>query len=284
MIWEKRLYVGTDVWEIGSLTSRQYPVKGNSSYDGEGGWNGFRTAAVYSQNFTAGAGARLFYHNSNSTANWIQELIWFQTNDSWIMGSEIYGADPQSHIAATIESSTFILRLFYTTPSKTVEEQWANITAENYEYQQGVSMDSLVARVSSDISVVSTEDSTFLYYPSVASESANVTIRELALSPQPSSIASGSALVAVPDLLARNTGDTLPSVFAPLAATLSAADGGRTVTVIWADGAVDRRSGYEALRAVSRPVDGTWGSPTYGNAEGMVRLPLGNDNAEPSDK
>ena len=240
-------------------------------------------AATYSTNFSTGPGARLFYHGSNKTDTWIQELIWYHQNDSWAMGTAIFGADPTSHLAATIEPLSQVLRLFYSSGSGAIEEQWIDITAPNATYQLGVRIPSLLAKTSSDLAAVSTNDSTLLYYASAPNPSANITIRELELSPRPDSAASTSSrLVAMPDLLANDTDRTLPNTFAPLSAVLSTLDGGQTITVMWADGVVDPESGYGALRAVSRSTNASWGDVSYGQAEGMVQVPLGDDNANPS--
>ena len=240
-------------------------------------------AAAYSTKFSTGPGARLFYHGGNASTPWVQELIWLQSNDSWREGAKLYGADASSHFAVTIEPASHILRLFYSTGDGAVEEQWLNLTAEDTGYQRGVSIPSLLARTNSDMAALSTNTSTLLYYPSAPSLSGNVTIRELELSLQPeSTVSTSSALVAMPDLLAENTNHMIPSAFAPLGATISALDGGRLITVTWADGVIDPRSGYGALRAVTRAVNATWGDVNYGMAEGMVQIPLGDNNANPS--
>ena len=282
-LWEKRLYVGTSVWELGTLTNSHWPVPGNSSFAGEGGWNGFRMAAAYSANFSSGPGARLFYHGGNASATWIQELVWNHRNDSWRPGASIFGADPTSHLTATIEPSSLVLRLFYSSGGGTVEEQWLNVTAPDATYQRGLSVPSLLAKTSSDLAAVATRDATLLYYASAPSAGANVSIRELALTPQPASTAStSSSLVAMPDLLADDTDRTLPSAFAPLSAVVSTLDGGERITVLWADGVADPKSGYGALRSTSRAANATWGDVRYAHAEGMVQIPLGDNNAEPS--
>ena len=282
-LWEKRLYVGTSIWEIGTLTNSHWPVSGNTSFVGDGGWNGFRMAAAYSTNFSTGPGARLFYHGGNASMPWIQEIVWNHQNDSWRMGASIFGADPTSHLTATIEPASLVLRLFYSSGSGTVEEQWVNMTAPNATYQRGLSVPSLLANTTSDMAAVSTNNSTFLYYASSPSAGANVSIRELALSPQPGSTAStSSSLVAMPDLLADDTDRTVPSAFAPLSAVLSTLDGGQRITVLWADGVADPKSGYGALRATSRATNATWGDVRYGQAQGMVEVPLGDNNANPS--
>ena len=282
-LWEKRLNIGTSVWELGSLTNYHFPVPGNSSFVGDGGWNGFRMAAAYSSHFLTGPGARLFYHGGNATSKWIQELLWHQNNDTWTVGAAIYGADSNSHIAATIEPQSQALRLFYTNGGGAIEEQWTSITANNATYQRGVSIPDALMRATSDVAAISTNDSTYLYYASVPDAAANTSIRELALSPQPNSLASAPpGLAAIPDLLARNTARTVTSAFAPLGAVLSTLNGDEKITVFFAESVVDPKAGYGALKAISRAVNGTWGNVSYGQASGMVEISLGDDNADPS--
>ena len=240
-------------------------------------------ASIYSTNFSTGPGARVFYHGGNTTTTWVQELIWLQQNDTWMTGTTIFGADPNCHLTVTIEPLTQILRLFYSSGDSAVEEQWLNITAQNATFQRGVSVPSLLAKTTSDMAAVSTNQSTYLYYISAASAGANLTIRELELSPQPSSNPSGSSsLVAMPDALAEDTGRTVPSAFMPMSAVLSTLDGGQTISVMWADGVASPKSGYSTLRTVRRRTGENWGEVTYGQAQGQEQIPLGDDNANSS--
>ena len=264
---------------LGSLTNSHWPVSGNNSFAGDGGWNGFRMAAVYSTAFAGGRGGRLYYHGGNATINWIQELVWHYANDSWSLGAMLFGAVPGCHLTVTIEPRTNILRLFYASGQSDVAERWLNITTKNASYQSGISVPELLAKPTSDMAAISTNDSTFLYYVAPPSSSANVTIRELTLSPQPNSAASTStSLVAVPDLAAKDTGY---SAFAPMSAVLSTSNGGAVITVMWADVVVGTKSGYGALRTVNRAANASWGDASYGKAEGLETIPLGDNNADP---
>ena len=265
-----------DQWVMGPLTSLKISVKGNSSTGGEGGWNGFRLAAAYTNR-----GARLFYHTSNETANWIQELIWFQDNDTWVQGTEFHDASPESHLTATMESASNTLRLFYATSSNTLSEQWLNLNSSEPEYQAGISMSSILAHPSSDIAAISTQHASFLYFTSSSQSAPNLTINELALPVHPMASPTSIEAVAVPALLASDTGDTVSSKFAPLGAVFSSSDQGGTITVIWAESVVDQSSGYGALKAVSRRVGDKWSAASYGLTEDMVDLPLGDNNADP---
>ena len=273
LIREKR-QIGTQ-WVLGPLTSLKVPVKGNSSTGGEGGWNGFRLAAAATPD-----GARLFYHASNGTAYWIQELVWFQSNDTWIQGTEFYDADPNSKLTATMEIASNTLRLFYATSSNILSERRLNLSSPEPEYKAGINLSSMLAHPSSDISAISTNNSTFLYFSASPPES-NITINELALPLLPQDNHTSLDVVAVPALLASDTGNTVPSKFAPLGAVFSPLDDGGTITVIWAENPVDPSSGYGALKAASRKVGDRWGPASYGQVEGIADLPLGNFNADP---
>lgn len=71
-------------------------------------------AAVYSKDFEAGPGIRLFFHTQDlNGTSWIQEGIYVQSQDKWYPGAHITGAWPNSHIGVTIDESTQILRLFF---------------------------------------------------------------------------------------------------------------------------------------------------------------------------
>lgn len=95
-------------------------------------------AAVYSTNFSTGAGIRLFYHAEllNGTT-FIQEMIWVQASDQWTKGAEILNVWPNSKLSATIDESNSLLRLFFTTGSETLQELYYNITDPHGGYQSG---------------------------------------------------------------------------------------------------------------------------------------------------
>lgn len=110
----------TDIWDVASRDPP--PISpGNDllhKNDGEpeNGWDVYRMTAVYSKNFASGAGCRLFYHSNNSSV--VQELIW--NNETWRKGAS-FDAYPKSHLSATIDESTKILRLFYSTRRRALQ-------------------------------------------------------------------------------------------------------------------------------------------------------------------
>ena len=97
-------------------------------------------AAVYSQNFKSGPGMRLYYHvlDLNGT-NFVQEVIWLQAQDKWSKGAELNGVFPNSHFAASIDESTGILRLFFSSGNNTLQEAWSDIKKSPMTYQKGES-------------------------------------------------------------------------------------------------------------------------------------------------
>lgn len=117
-----------------SILDNPFPTSfGNeqlSDNEHKNGWDRYRMAAVHSDKFHPGPGVRLFYH-SGQIANqsfWVQELIWDQKSDNWTMGARFPDAFPNSHLAATIDASTNILRLFYSAGNGTLQERTLNIT------------------------------------------------------------------------------------------------------------------------------------------------------------
>lgn len=94
-------------------------------------------AAVYSENFASGAGCRLFYHAGNATRSWVQELIWDKTNDTWTPGLIIDDVLSNSHLSATIDDNSQILRLFYVSKKEQLQHSYLNITEHNQRYQTG---------------------------------------------------------------------------------------------------------------------------------------------------
>ena len=129
LLQEKRkIYSDSLYWQTGKLNDLNLPMSGNMSNSSQNGdprntWDSYRMTAVYSRNFSTGPGARLFYHAQylNGTA-FVQEMVWAQTNDSWTKGADIAGVNPNSHLAASIDESEGVLRLFYSTGDKNLEE------------------------------------------------------------------------------------------------------------------------------------------------------------------
>ena len=101
-------------------------------------------AAVYSVNFDDGPGIRLFYHavQLNGTSL-VQELVWNQKNDSWSRGAQLSRPYPNSHLAAAVDENSKILRVFFSSGSNTLAEEWLNITNIQDGYNPGESFDLL---------------------------------------------------------------------------------------------------------------------------------------------
>ena len=111
--------------------------------DPENDWDGYRMAAVYSPNFHTGPGLRLFYHAENLTgAPFVQELIWTQSSDLWSNGAKLHNPYPNSHLAATVDESTQILRLFFSSGNNTLQEAWTSISDATGTYKNGMYRDS----------------------------------------------------------------------------------------------------------------------------------------------
>ena len=100
-------------------------------------WDGFRMTAVHSPNFQAGPQARLFFRQQANGNNVIQELIWDQNADIWSKGTSFTDAWPTSHMAATIDESMKILRLFFSIGNRTLQEYWTDISKPNAGYAKG---------------------------------------------------------------------------------------------------------------------------------------------------
>ena len=141
------MFSDTAYWEQRKLKYQlQLQVRGNISVahnddnDPVNEWDGYRIAAVHSPAFLNGPQARVFYRSvkmDNSGSSMIQELIWDQKNDNWSKGANFTTAWPTSHIAATIDESTNILRLFFSTGNRTLQEYWTDITTPETKYQEG---------------------------------------------------------------------------------------------------------------------------------------------------
>jgi hypothetical protein len=152
LLQEKRkIHNSSNYWEPGTLNDLDLPMTGNISLpsgnvslpsgnkDPANEWDGYRLAAVYSTNFHSGPGIRLFYHSqwqSNGTS-FVQEMIWNQQKDKWSKGVQLNGVWPKSHMAATIDDSTNILRLFFSSGNNTLQEFYLYITDPNGQYTNG---------------------------------------------------------------------------------------------------------------------------------------------------
>ena len=141
---KRKIFSSSDYWEPGNLNSLNIAAVGNFTLpsvtqDPENGWDGYRMAAVYSANFHTGPGIRLYYHAENLTgAPFVQELIWTQSSDSWTKGAKLLDPWPTSHLAATIDESTQILRLFFSSGNNTLQEAWTSLLDPTGTYKNGM--------------------------------------------------------------------------------------------------------------------------------------------------
>jgi len=148
-VQEKRLYPGTTVWQPGTINSSNLkafgnlsifnaPGNANSGQDPSNGWGSYRMAAVFSQSFSNGPGARFFYHTQSATgAPLVQEMLWDMGKDTWSQGHQFSDPWPKSDLAATIDSTTQTLRLFYSSENLTLQESWLNMTDPAAVYKSG---------------------------------------------------------------------------------------------------------------------------------------------------
>ena len=95
---------------------------------------------VYSENFAAGPGARLFYHASLSNdgkQSWVQELIWDQSSNTWSPGQQFKDPVGTSQLAAVLDKDRNELRLFYCTGNCNIAESKLDITDATNNYTKG---------------------------------------------------------------------------------------------------------------------------------------------------
>ena len=146
LVQEKRKILNSSLyWLPGTINNMNLPAVGNITLPSDGGsdpknaWGSYTMAAVYSANFSSGAGTRLFYHAEilNGTS-YVQEMVWTQSKDTWTKGAQIPNAWPTSKLAATIDESTGILRLFFSIGENTLQEVWTDITDAHWKYQTGM--------------------------------------------------------------------------------------------------------------------------------------------------
>lgn len=118
---EKRSYTANPNWdqETSFLASRAYKVNGSQATEEDSG--GLKLAAVYSKDFIQGPGARLFYHaDDETTAPYVQELIWDEATNIWSNGAKIADPLPNSQLSAVIDNN--LLRLYYSAEGGTLRE------------------------------------------------------------------------------------------------------------------------------------------------------------------
>ncbi|KAL2039442.1 hypothetical protein N7G274_007714 [Stereocaulon virgatum] len=293
LLQEKRkIYNDTNYWEPGTLNLKNIPMTGNISLppgkkDPENEWDGYRLAAVYSTKFHNGPGIRLFYHSqwqSNGTS-FVQELIWNQQNDSWTKGVTLNRVWPNSHMAATIDDSTNILRLFFSSGNNALQELYLSITDPSGQYTNGLTLDnSFLNHNNADIAAISINGTAHLYHYASTNQTATPGIHELIISGTPGSINDQEAynlstpLVSSPTLIVNG----YESDYQPLAVSNTAVVGLQPqIYVFWADKVTGdpnaKLSGYGELLQISKPFTKVaW--PTTGS----VQIPLGNSNSQPS--
>ncbi|MCJ1226336.1 hypothetical protein MMC12_002986 [Toensbergia leucococca] len=289
-VQEKRNF-NNSIWELGTLGASNLAAIGNmsvpssdiSTEDPSNDWDSYRLAAVYSTNFATGPGCRLFYHSQDlNGTTWVQEMIWIQSSDSWTHGASIIGPWPNSDLAATVDESTQILRLFYSAGNLTLQESWLNMSDPRAEYQIGVRFNDLLAHNDADIAAISTSGDTLIYY-----YQEGVGIRELNVSGVPNSQGNpetpriSNSIVAQPNLLTNNN----ISLYQPIAAAVTNTTGPTTpIYVFWADTDTSSTSGYTKLLEISRQeINQTWSAVGGAARAGLVQLPLGDYNVYPHD-
>lgn len=305
LLQEKRkIFSSTAYWEPGTLNNMNIAAVASLSsptvtQDPKNDWDGYRMAAVYSENFHSGPGLRLYYHAENLTGPaYVQELIWTQSNDSWANGAKLHNPWPNSHLAATIDESTQILRLFFSSGNNTLQEAWTSVSDPTGTYRNGASFPNLLDYNNADIAAISQNGSTYLYHYTTPAPTAQPTVHELIITGAPGSINNqeaynlSSPLVAAPNLLAPTTNNNTDqasgsavSPYRPLAASNNIVQGlPGQVYVFWADkltrDPVDSTSlsGWGELAEISRPLaNGSWPEMTA-----RVGIPLGSSNSQPS--
>ena len=103
-------------------------------------------AVVYSTNFKPGPQARLFYHAQQMDgSNYVQEMIWTQSNDSWAQGATIKNAYPNSRLSATVDDRIGVVRLFFSSGNHTLQESVMILQDPTGAYRDGESHTQLVS-------------------------------------------------------------------------------------------------------------------------------------------
>jgi len=264
-------------------------------------------AAVYSPIFHDGPQARLFFRqHSLDGSSVIQELIWKQNVDQWMKGHNFTDSWPNSHMAATIDDSNNILRLFFSTGNTTLQEYWIDISVPNAIYAKGtpgsssmhtsdspisitnplppgLSIPSFLLHNNADIAATSFNGTTYLYR---ALPSSNNSIHETLITGIPSGTDNqetynlSSSLVVEPAAVA-NSGK---AVYQPLASAKTNVTGLPTqMFVVWADTLVGMNGsqvegGYSRMNQISRVGNST----TWPSQIGATNdIPLGTKNSPP---
>jgi len=139
----RKIYNNSDPWIPGTLNNLNLVAAGNFSAVPEeapqNNWDGYEMAAVYSPNFQDGPGIRLFYHaGAQNGTSYVQELIWSLKADAWSKGATFSKPYAYSHLAAVVDESQKILRLFFSSGGKTLSEEWLNISNIQAGYSAGM--------------------------------------------------------------------------------------------------------------------------------------------------
>lgn len=286
---KRKMFSDTNYWEQKTLKNQlQLQVRGNVSVphnddnDPVNDWDGYRIAAVHSTAFLAGPQARVFYRSQkmDGTGNSvIQELIWDQNKDTWSKGANFSTAWPTSHMAATIDESTNILRLFFSTGNRTLQEYWTDVTTPETKYTKGLSLPDFLTHNNAEISALSHNGTTYIYR---VLPGTNNTIHETQITGISGSINdqetynATSPLVIKPSSIS-NQGN---AVYQPFVAAKTNVTGLPTsLFMFWADNLVGMNSttkleqGYGQINSIQRALtDAQWPTQPGGAVD---QVPLG---------
>ncbi|KAI4204300.1 MAG: hypothetical protein LQ350_001280 [Teloschistes chrysophthalmus] len=288
--WEPGPSLGINSLNILVIGKVSVAKSDQSPQDPKNDWDGYRMAAVYSDHFAAGAGTRLFCHQTGSNGtNWVQEYIWTRSSETWRAGQAIRNVSPNSHIAATVDDKNNLLRLYFSSGSLTLQEMWLNISDTNALYNNGVSVSNFLPQNDVELAATSDNGTVYLYHPSNVGK---LGIRELIISGVPGPIMANSpqesynlseALAAEPQV-ASSDGPSSP--YQPLAVGITKVEDAPypSIWLWWADhvtgsnpGKNGSVTGYNTLQAKGKPVfNATWDTTT------PVLVSLGSSNSYPS--
>ncbi|KAL8852779.1 MAG: hypothetical protein Q9221_002409 [Calogaya cf. arnoldii] len=287
------------VWQPGTLNDNSLKIAGNTTLpkdaqnlDPINQFDGYSMAAVHSELFAAGAGTRLFYHQSSSNGtNWVQEWIWTRENDSWKTGQLIRDVYPNSKIAATVDEQNRLLRLYFSIGNLTLQESYLNISDPQGLYNNGFKLTNILPQNNADLAVTSDNGTIYIYHPANANMG-TIGVRELKVTGVPGggllanfpqeSFNLSEPLVAEPSL----TSQEGTSPYSPIAASITRAQDAKlpkSVLLVFAERVVgskpssaDGVSGYRSLQQVSRNLTSTtW------TAASPKSIPLGSENSFP---
>lgn len=288
---KRKKFSNKDDWAQGTLNPiLRLTVRGNVTLpdnddnDPINDWNGYRLAAVYSRKFAAGPQTRLFYRSQQlNGSSMVQELMWNQTGDTWLKGATFDDAWPTSHLAASIDESTNILRLFFSVGGKTLQEYWTDITTPETAYQKGITLRNYLPHNNVDISTVSLNGTTYLYHYSASAKA----IRELQITGTllNEQYNSNESVVVSP----ASASDLQNAVYQPLVAAKTDVVGlSPSLFVFWADTVAPMskkeegsttEGGYTQINQIQRGRD----DEKWPEDPSIIQVPLGDDNTTPWD-